>query len=40
MGCHVPTIGEQLTEGMNWVTGNYINPLEERDLDELGAIGQ
>ena len=35
MGCHVPTIGEQLTEGMNWVTGNYINPLEERDLDEL-----
>ncbi|MDR0514431.1 MAG: cytochrome c3 family protein [Coriobacteriaceae bacterium] len=35
LACHVPSIGEQISEGMNWVTGNYLNPLEERDLDEL-----
>ena len=23
LGCHVPTLGEQIQEGMNWVTGNY-----------------
>lgn len=35
MSCHVPDIGEQVTEGINWVTGNYVNPLEERDLEQL-----
>ena len=30
MGCHVPTLSEQITEGINWVTGNYVYPLEER----------
>lgn len=23
LGCHEPTIGEQLSEGMHWVTGDY-----------------
>lgn len=23
LDCHVPTVGEQLTEGMHWLTGNY-----------------
>lgn len=23
MGCHVPTLSEQIGEGMNWITGNY-----------------
>ncbi len=23
MDCHVPTLGEQIGEGMSWVTGNY-----------------
>lgn len=23
LDCHVPTIGEQVTEGMHWITGNY-----------------
>ncbi len=35
MSCHVPTIGEQVSEGIAWVSGNYYNPLEERDLEQL-----
>lgn len=35
MACHVPTLGEQMSEGMNWVTGNYVYPLEERDTEML-----
>ena len=35
LSCHVPTIGEQLTEGVEWVTGNFYNPLSERSLDNL-----
>ncbi len=35
MNCHVPTLGEQMSEGMAWVSGNYYSPLEERDLDQL-----
>ncbi len=35
MSCHVPTIGEQVSEGMAWITGNYYYPLEERDVDQL-----
>lgn len=23
LSCHVPTLGEQVSEGMNWITGNY-----------------
>lgn len=44
MGCHVPTLSEQITEGMNWITGAYTvegtnkqgqTILEERDLTDL-----
>ena len=44
MDCHVPTLSEQITEGMNWVTGNYelagTNQLgqavlPERNIDDL-----
>lgn len=35
LSCHKPTIGEQLTEGVEWVTGNFYNPLSERSLDNL-----
>ena len=35
MDCHVPTLSEQVSEGLNWVTGNYVYPLEERDVDQL-----
>ena len=35
MSCHVPQISEQVTEGINWVTGNYVYPLEERDTEML-----
>ena len=35
MGCHVPTLSEQMSEGMNWVTGNYVYPLEERSDEDL-----
>lgn len=35
MSCHVPSIGEQVAEGMAWVSGNYYSPLEERDLEQL-----
>jgi len=35
MGCHVPTLSEQLQEGQVWITGNYEVPLEERKLKDL-----
>ena len=35
MSCHVPTIQEQVTEGIEWIAGNYYNPLSERDLARL-----
>ncbi|MDO4290764.1 MAG: cytochrome c3 family protein [Eggerthellaceae bacterium] len=37
LDCHVPTIGEQVSEGLNWVSGNYVYPLEERTLSDLVA---
>jgi nitrate/TMAO reductase-like tetraheme cytochrome c subunit len=27
LSCHVPTIGQQVTEGLAWITGNYQVPL-------------
>ena len=30
MSCHIPTMSEQMSEGINWVTGNYVYPLERR----------
>lgn len=35
LGCHVPSIAEQVQEGVKWVTGDYVFPLEERDVDDL-----
>lgn len=43
MGCHVPTLGEQVSEAGKWITGNYTVKdnatfgvvLEERDLGQL-----
>lgn len=37
MACHVPTLEEQMTEGVHWLTGAYEYPLLERDLDMLAA---
>ncbi len=37
LACHVPTLGEQISEGANWVTGNYYFPLWERTTEELVA---
>ena len=30
MGCHHAVIGEQVSEGIGWATGNYLDPLDER----------
>lgn len=35
MDCHVPQLDEQMTEGAEWVTGNYDNPLGERTATQL-----
>ena len=35
LSCHVPTLDEQIAEGMNWVTGNYYYPLDERTDEDL-----
>ena len=35
MACHEPAIEEQVTEGLEWIAGNYYNPLSERDLARL-----
>ena len=37
LDCHVPTIGEMVSEGLAWIPGNYYFPLSERDLDDLTA---
>jgi len=30
LDCHHAVIGEQVSEGMYWATGNYLDPLDER----------
>lgn len=35
LDCHVPSLDEQVTEGVEWVSGSYEAPLQERALDEL-----
>lgn len=35
MDCHVPTLSEQVSEAANWISGNYVFPLMEGDLDSL-----
>lgn len=37
MSCHVPTLSEQVSEGIGWLTGDYYDPLSERTLDQLTA---
>lgn len=37
MSCHIPTIGEQVSEAAAWISGNYVYPLEEKTLDDLVA---
>jgi len=37
LACHVPTIGEMVSEGLHWVAGSYYNPLQERNLDDVTA---
>lgn len=43
LSCHVPTIGEQVAEGMHWVTGDYVYPMNERsqaDLTEARGVDE
>lgn len=40
LSCHVPTIQEQVSEGVSWVSGNYLYPLEERTLTTLNKFRQ
>lgn len=35
LSCHQPVMSEQVTEGMEWVSGNYYAPLSERSLTDL-----
>ena len=35
LDCHVPTLGEQISEGGAWLAGNYTFPLTERTASEL-----
>ncbi len=35
MSCHIPSIQEQVTEGLEWVVGNYYYPLNERNFSRL-----
>lgn len=45
MGCHVPTLSEQIGEGISWVTGNYevmatqagMHVVPEKSLEDLVA---
>ncbi len=33
--CHVPTLTEQIAEGVGWIAGNYKFPLDETSLEDL-----
>lgn len=35
MDCHTPVLNQQISEGINWVSGNYQFPLNERTLAEI-----
>ncbi|MBO4365811.1 MAG: cytochrome c3 family protein [Eggerthellaceae bacterium] len=35
LGCHVPSLGQQMSEGMEFVTGNYEMPLKEKSVSQL-----
>lgn len=35
LDCHVPTLNEQVSEGIGWITGNYYAPLFERSTSDL-----
>ncbi|MEG0323040.1 MAG: cytochrome c3 family protein [Raoultibacter sp.] len=37
LSCHVPTMQEQIVEGMSWVGGGYGVPLQEATLGDLTA---
>lgn len=34
--CHEPVMSQQISEGLNWVSGNYMFPLNERTTDQIG----
>lgn len=36
LGCHTPTLSEQISEGIAWVSGDYEYPLYERTMKDLG----
>lgn len=35
LSCHEPTIKEQISEGILWISGDFYAPLSERSLDDL-----
>ena len=35
LSCHEPTLGQQITEGLHWVSGDFEYPLDERSLTDL-----
>lgn len=35
LDCHEPTIAEQANEGINWVSGNYVDPLNEQTISHM-----
>lgn len=37
LGCHVPTLEEQMSEGIAFVSGNYLSPLDERTAVDLAS---
>ncbi len=40
LDCHESNIGQQVSEGVTWISGNYYVPLDERSLSDLtSAVG-
>ena len=35
LDCHQPVITEQVSEALNWISGNFVVPLDERDMEDL-----
>ena len=40
MTCHKPVLNQQISEGLHWLPGDYLYPLDERSLTELNGYGQ
>lgn len=40
LNCHIPTIEQQINEGVKWVTGDYVFPLETMEYEDSFCLNE